>query len=97
MLIGFAGGRPSALPLNHALVKNISILGFYWGGYRTLDRAAMRDSLRALFALHAAGRLRPTAGAVLPLERAPEGYELLRSRKAVGKVILTMTGEAAEG
>ena len=97
LVIGFAGGRPPALPLNHALVKNISILGFYWGGYRTLDRAAMRDSLRALFALHAAGRLRPTAGAVLPLERAPEGYELLRSRRAVGKVILTMTGEAAEG
>ena len=52
---------------------------------------------RALFALHAAGRLRPTAGAVLPLEQAPQGYELLRSRKAVGKVILTMTPEAAAG
>lgn len=97
LLIGFAGGRTPALPLNHALVKNISILGFYWGGYRKLDRAAMQDSLRALFALHAAGQLRPTAGAVLPLEQASQGYELLRSRKAVGKVILTMTPEAAAG
>ena len=97
LLIGFAGGRPPVLPLNHALVKNIAILGFYWGGYRTLDRAAMQASLRALLALYDEGRLRPTAGAVLPLDRASEGYEMLRSRKSVGKVILTMTEEAAAG
>lgn len=95
LLIGFAGGRPPALPLNHALVKNIAILGFYWGGYRKLDPQALRDSLQAAFRLHDEGRLRPTAGAVLPLEQAPEAYELLKSRKAIGKVILTMTDEAA--
>lgn len=95
LLIGFAGGRPPALPLNHALVKNIAILGFYWGGYRKLDPQALRDSLEAAFRLYDEGRLRPTAGAVLPLERAPEAYELLRARKAIGKVILTMTDEAA--
>lgn len=97
LLIGFAGGRPPALPLNHALVKNITILGFYWGGYRKLDRAAMQDSLRSLFALYDEGRLRPAVGAVLPLDRALDAYELLRSRKAVGKVILAMTDEAAAG
>ena len=92
LLIGFAGGRPPALPLNHALVKNISIHGFNWGAYRTLDPAALRDSLAALFDLYAQGRLRPVAGTVLPLDRAVEGYDLLRRRQAVGKVILTMTG-----
>lgn len=97
LLIGFAGGRPPALPLNHALVKNIAILGFYWGGYRQLDRPAMRASLQAALRMYDDGRLRPTAGAVLPLERAAEAYELLRTRKAIGKVILTMTGEAAAG
>lgn len=97
LLIGFAGGRPPALPLNHALVKNIAILGFYWGGYRQLDRPAMRASLEAALRMYDEGRLHPTAGAVLPLERTAEAYELLRARKAIGKVILTMTGEAAAG
>lgn len=97
LLIGFAGGRPPALPLNHALVKNIAILGFYWGGYRQLDRPAMRASLKAALRMYDEGRLHPTAGAVLPLERAAEAYELLRARKAIGKVILTMTGEAVAG
>ena len=32
------------------------------------------------------------AGTVLPLDQAVEGYDLLRRRQAVGKVILTMTG-----
>ncbi|MDO5371082.1 NADPH:quinone oxidoreductase family protein [Paracoccus sp. (in: a-proteobacteria)] len=97
LLIGFAGGRPPALPLNHALVKNIAIFGFYWGGYRQLDRLAMRASLEAALRMYDEGRLHPTAGAVLPLERAAEAYELLRARKAIGKVILTMTGEAVAG
>lgn len=94
LVIGFAAGRPPALPLNHALVKNISIIGFYWGGYRKLDPQALRDSLQAAFRLYEEGRLQPTAGAVLPLERAAEAYGLLKDRKAVGKVILTMSDEA---
>lgn len=96
LLIGFAGGRPPLLPLNHALVKNIAILGFYWGGYRKLNPRAMRDSLQAALSLYDEGRLRPVAGAVLPLERAAEAYELLRARNAIGKVILTMTDEAGD-
>lgn len=95
LLIGFAGGKPPVLPLNHALVKNIAILGFYWGGYRQLDPAALRESLEAALRLYAGGRLRPTAGATVPLDRVAEGYALLKSRKAVGKVIVTMTEEAA--
>ena len=95
LLIGFAAGRPPALPLNHALVKNISIHGFYWGGYRRLDPAALQASMTELLRMYDAGKLRPTAAAVLPLDRAAEAYALLRSRKAVGKIILTMTDEAA--
>lgn len=90
LLIGFAAGKPPALPLNHALVKNIAIHGFYWGGYRQLDPAALRGSLSALFELFDAGRLNPTVGSVLPLDRAAEGYALLRDRRAVGKVVITM-------
>ncbi|SEU04775.1 NADPH:quinone oxidoreductase family protein [Paracoccus homiensis] len=90
LVIGFAGGKPPRLPLNHALVKNIAIHGFYWGGYRSLDPAALRRSLQGLFQMFDAGRLKPVAGASLPLERLTEGYQLLRDRKAVGKVIITL-------
>jgi NADPH:quinone reductase-like Zn-dependent oxidoreductase len=90
LIIGFAGGKPPALPLNHALVKNIAIYGFYWGGYRSLDHTAMRNSMDALFTLFDQGKLNPVMGQVLPLERISEGYALLRDRKAVGKIIITL-------
>lgn len=90
LVIGFAGGRPPVLPLNHALVKNIAIHGFYWGGYKQLDLPALRDSMASLFAMFEAGLIHPVAGETLPLERLAEGYALLRSRKAVGKIVITL-------
>lgn len=91
LLIGFAGGGPPQLPLNHALVKNIAIHGFYWGGWRTLDPDALQASLAELMALYEAGRLTPPVGAVLPLSRIDEAYALLRERRATGKVVIDMT------
>ncbi|WGR59711.1 NADPH:quinone oxidoreductase family protein [Paracoccus ferrooxidans] len=90
LVIGFAGGKPPALPLNHALVKNIAIHGFYWGGYRKLDPGQLRQDIAALFALYEQGRLRPHVGATLPLDRLAEGYDLLASRRSTGKVIVSI-------
>lgn len=90
LVIGFAGGRPPVLPLNHALVKNITIHGFYWGGYRELDLTALRDSLTTVFDLYAAGKLHPHVGEVLELDQIAEGYRLLAERKAVGKIIIRL-------
>ena len=90
LVIGFAGGRPPALPLNHALVKNIAIHGFYWGGYRRLDGATLRRSLDELFALFDQGRLSPLAHEVLPLDRLAEGFGRLRDRASIGKIVITL-------
>lgn len=90
LVIGFAGGKPPRLPLNHALVKNIAIHGFYWGGYRELDPQALQDSMSDLFALFEAGRLAPVTGQLLPLERLAEGYAMLRDRKTVGKIVISL-------
>lgn len=90
LVIGFAGGRPPVLPLNHALVKNIAIHGFYWGGYAKLDPGAVSDSMAALFALFREGRLAPVVGRSMPLDRVAEAFEALRGRNSVGKIVLTL-------
>lgn len=90
IVIGFAAGKPPQLPLNHALVKNLTIHGLYWGGYDKLDPAALRASINALFAMFQAGQLAPHVGATVPLERLSEGYALLESRRAIGKIIVTI-------
>ena len=41
VVVGFAGGTIPAPALNHALVKNYSILGLHWGLYRSKDPEAV--------------------------------------------------------
>jgi NADPH2:quinone reductase len=86
--IGFASGEVPRIPANLVLVKNLTILGLYWGAYATLRPAVLTESVAQLFAWRAAGRLRPHVSHVLPLEAANEGLDLLRSRAATGKVVI---------
>lgn len=88
--IGFASGEVPQIPANHLLVKNLSVLGVYWGGYMKFRPEAVTDSLRVLLGWYAEGRLRPHVSHVLPLERVAEGLELLRSRASTGKVVITI-------
>ncbi len=89
LLIGFASGAVPEIRANHLLVKNVDAIGFYWGGYLAFAPEKLRASLETLFDWYAAGGLRPQISHVLPLDRAAEGLELLRSRRATGKVVIT--------
>lgn len=87
--IGFASGDVPQIPANHLLVKNITVIGFYWGGYLKFNPTALTDSMGELLDWYAQGRLRPHVSHVLPLEQATDALELLRSRKSTGKVVVT--------
>lgn len=86
--IGFASGTVPQIKANHLLVKNISVMGFWWGGYRQFAPDLLNASLATLLDWYEIGGLRPHISATLPLEAAPEGLELLRTRKATGKVVI---------
>ena len=88
--IGFAGGGVPQIPANLLLVKNLTVIGLYWGGYMAFRPQVLRDSLAELLAMYAAGRLHPHVSHALPLSRADEALEVLRSRKSTGKVVVTM-------
>jgi NADPH:quinone reductase len=76
------------VPANILLVKNITVIGFWWGGYLAFAPHLLRDSLATLLDWYAQGRLKPHISHRLPLDRLPEGLELLRSRAATGKVVI---------
>ncbi len=88
--IGFASGEVPQIPANHLLVKNLSVLGIYWGGYLKFNPKAVTDSLATLLTWHEEGRLKPHVSHVLPLDEVAQGLELLRSRKSTGKVVITI-------
>ncbi len=90
IVVGFAGGKIQRIPANILLVKNIDVIGYYWGAYATHGLQLLRESFAALGRMYAAGKLRPLVGATYPLEDAVEALAHLADRRAIGKTIITM-------
>lgn len=96
LIIGFASGRIPTLPANIALVKNIDVIGFYWGSYQAHKPELVRQSFTQLLRWFEAGKLKPYVSHEFDLRRAGEAMEMLRQRKATGKVVLTVTSGPSE-
>ncbi len=90
IVIGFAGGRIPQIPANLVLVKNIDVIGFFWGSYRRYKPQLMTQSFQQLFRWFEEGKLRPHISHRLPLAQAGQALELLKTRKSTGKVVLTV-------
>jgi len=88
--IGFASGEVPQIPANYLLVKNLTVIGFWLGGYRNLRPAVRRESYQTLMGWYETGRLKPHISNTLPLEEVNAGLDLLRTRKATGKVVITL-------
>ncbi len=88
LAIGFASGEVPQVPANILMVKNVSVIGLNWGSYLSFAPEALTGSMAELMAWYAEGRLAPTIGHRLPFAHAAEGLELIRERKALGKVVI---------
>lgn len=87
--LGFASGDVPQIPANILLVKNLTVIGFYWGAYAKFRPEVLSDSLRQLFQWYVEGRLSPHISHRVKLADANEALRLLESREATGKVIVT--------
>jgi NADPH2:quinone reductase len=90
IIIGFASGRVPQVPANIVLVKNIDIIGFYWGSHQPRKPELLRKSFSQLFRWFEEGKLKPHVSRKLDLKDAASALDLLRQRKSTGKVVLTM-------
>ena len=86
--LGFASGEIPQIPANILLVKNVTVIGHYWGGYANFKPSVLTDSFAQLFTWYSEGRLKPHVSHVLPLDQANEALDLLINRKATGKVVV---------
>jgi len=89
LVVGFPAGIPR-IPLNLALLKGCDIVGVFWGAAVGRDPAGHQRNVKKLLDLYAAGKIRPHVSEHFPLERAGEAIAHLASRKAMGKVVVTM-------
>ncbi|SOZ18277.1 Zinc-binding dehydrogenase family protein 1 [Cupriavidus taiwanensis] len=94
--MGFAGGTIPQIPANLVLVKNVSVIGIYWGYYmgwgKQLPPPDMKDRVRNAFAemlgWAAAGKLNPETYATFPLPAFRDALSAISERKVIGRVVL---------
>ena len=92
LVIGFAAGDVPQIAANYLLVKNISVVGVYWGWYRLNEPELFRASFDELAKWYAEGRLKPHVSQVFPLARAADALAVLESRKATGRLVIDIDG-----
>ena len=88
LTVGFASGEIPQVPANLLLVKNISVVGVYWGSYARNNPSVLMKSLVRLTQWLKEGQLRPHVSAVYSLDEATKGLEALANRQSVGKVVI---------
>lgn len=92
MIVGFSSGTIPAIPANRLLLRNASAIGVYWSHER--DAELIDAAVRDIFALHAAGKVRPRVDARFTLEQLPAALAALQTRQSTGKIVLRVRAGA---
>ena len=102
--MGFASGTIPQIPANILLVKNVTVIGFYygyyngWGGKSALSareaaslakrRAMVMDAQKRLMRWFTEDKLRATIAGTFDLADWVDGFRLIEQRTVVGKAVL---------
>ena len=89
LVVGFPAGI-AKLPLNLALLKGCDILGIFWGDWVRRFPDQHEANVRELMEFYASKKISPYISERFPLEKSGDAIAWLASRKAMGKVVVTM-------
>ncbi|HEX3468433.1 MAG TPA: NADPH:quinone oxidoreductase family protein [Candidatus Elarobacter sp.] len=88
LVVGFAGGTIPQIPANRILLKELDVMGVYWGDWASRHPERERANFAALFELIADGKLQPRADATYAFADAPQAVADLHERRLVGKGVV---------
>ncbi|MGW0550339.1 NADPH:quinone oxidoreductase family protein [Streptomyces altiplanensis] len=94
VVVGFASGSIPSPGLNHALVKNYSIVGLHWGLYNTMDPAAVLACHQELTKLAAEGAIRPLVSERVAMKHAADAVQRVADGTTTGRVVVVPEGTA---
>lgn len=92
LVVGFAAGGIPHVPLNLPLVKGASLVGVFWGTFTQREPAAHRANMAELIGWVDNDDLQPHVSQRFSLDRTPEALRWMMDRKAMGKVIIEVSG-----
>ncbi|MDQ7904895.1 zinc-binding dehydrogenase [Phytohabitans sp. ZYX-F-186] len=92
--IGAAGGPPPPVDPMALTAANVTLVGLSWGSAYPWRRAErVREVYAELFALCAAGAVRPPVGRTPTLDEAPAALADLAARRTTGKIVVRLGRE----
>ncbi|OIJ66855.1 NADPH:quinone oxidoreductase family protein [Streptomyces mangrovisoli] len=96
VVVGFASGSIPSPALNHALVKNYSIVGLHWGLYNTKNPKLVQHCHEQLTELAARGVVKPLVSERVPLAGAAAAVQRVGDGLTTGRVtVLPALSEGA--
>jgi NADPH:quinone reductase-like Zn-dependent oxidoreductase len=88
VVVGFASGDIPAPALNHALVKNYTIMGLHWGLYNQKDPEAIRRCHDLLTEYAAKGLIKPLIGDRVAFEDAAAAVQRVADGTTTGRLVV---------
>ncbi len=94
LIIGFTAGEIPRIPTNLVLLKDAALVGVFWGVNMMHDPVGGRAQLEEILGWVKDGSLRPMIQAKYPLARGAEALREIEQRRAQGRIVVTVGGEA---
>jgi NADPH2:quinone reductase len=90
LVIGFASGRIPSIAANRILLKNIAVVGVYWGRQTERRPESLAETQAAILEMYRNGAVRPVVSRSYPLAEARQALADLAQRRVLGKAVLVM-------
>lgn len=94
VIVGFASGTIPSPGLNHALVKNYSIVGLHWGLYNQMDPAAILGCHEELTKLATEGAIKPLISGRVAMKDAADAVQRVADGTTTGRLVVIPEGES---
>ncbi|MCV6545737.1 MAG: NADPH:quinone oxidoreductase family protein [Cohaesibacter sp.] len=89
LVVGFASGTITKMPLNLVMLKGVDVLGVFWGEAVIREPNEHAENVRQLLDWVAKGNLVPHIHQTYALEDTPKALAAIANREVKGKVIIT--------
>lgn len=95
VVVGFAAGNIEKIPANLILLKNVSVVGLFWGATSYKDPKRFQTVIREVLTLIAQGKLQPTVYEKVyeGIGGVPGGLDDIEGRKTWGKAVVRIRRE----
>ena len=93
VVIGFTSGRIPEFRTNRALLKNMSVVGLWWGSYRIHNPRLVEQAQQRLYQMYEKGSIKPVIHSVYELKDLPQALALIENRQSHGKVVIEVNKE----